>query len=245
MASKMKSTLLTMSLTLLLITGIASALLAYVYTLTKDPITQAENQKKEQALSLVLPKFDNSPLEDTVKIASGVDTLICYIGKNNNEIVGIAVESFTDEGFSGRFSVMVGFLPDGTIYNTMILEHKETPGLGDKMENEKSMSISGSDTTWWSKQFIGKKPEFNTSESDGKKYAEPINIKVSKDGGEIDAITAATISSRAYCNAVNRACATYFKIGELKGKSGGKAHYVLILFLALGLFIFIFKKLNK
>lgn len=245
MASKMKSTLLTMSLALLLVTGAASALLAYVYTLTKEPIENTENAKKEKALSQVLPEFDNSPLEDTVKIGVDGDTLVCYIGRKGDEIVGIAIESFTDLGFSGRFTVMVGFTPDGTIYNSQILEHIETPGLGDKMEKDKSISITAEgDTTWWAEQFNGKKPEFDVSEEGGVNFAQPKNIKVTKDGGEIDGITAATISSRAYCDAINRAYATYFKIGQLKAKSGGKAHYVLILFAILGLFIFIFKKLN-
>ncbi len=245
MAKKMKSNLLTMSLTLFIITTIASSLLAYVYTLTKKPIEDAENMKKKSALSQVLPEFDNNPLEDIEKIPVGVDTLICYKAMRNGEFVGVAVESFTDEGFGGRFTVMVGFTPDGTIYNSQILEHKETPGLGDKMEEAKSTKITADgDTTWWTKQFIGKKPEFKISEQGGVNFALAKNIKVTKDGGEIQAITAATISSRAYCNAVNRASAAYFKIGELKGKSAGKAHYVLIIFVLFGLFVFIFKKLN-
>ncbi len=245
MAKKMKSNLLTMSLSLFIITAIAAALLAYVYNLTKKPIEDAENLKKQAALSQVLPKYDNVPLEDIEKIPVGEDTLVCYIARMGGEPVGVAVESFTDEGFAGRFTVMVGFTPDGTIYNSQILEHKETPGLGDKMEQEKSTSVTPEgDTTWWTKQFNGKKPEYDVTEEGGVNYALAKNIKVKKDGGEIQAITAATISSRAYCNAVNRAYSAYFKIGELKGKSGGKAHYVLILFALFGLFIFIFKKLN-
>jgi len=172
-----------MSLSLLLVSGVSSALLAYVYSLTKDPIAQANNQKKIDALSQVLPEFNNEPIAECYKIPSDGDSLTCYIGKKDDEIVGIAIETYTNIAFGGHFSVIVGFKPDGTIYNTMILEHKETPGLGDKTDKEKSD---------WSNQFNDKDPNV-------------FKLKVKKDGGDVDAITAATISSRAYCDAVSRA----------------------------------------
>ena len=87
---------------------------------------------------------------------------------------------------------MVGFLPDGTIHNISVLEHKETPGLGDKMTKAKSD---------WSVQFNGKDP------SDFK-------LMVTKDGGDVDAITASTISSRAFCDAVDRAYKAYMEGGK-------------------------------
>lgn len=196
MASKMKSTLLTMSLTLLIITGVASALLAYVYTITKDPIAKANKKKKVEALSMVMPEFSNSPIDESFMIASDKDSLTCYIGKKGDEIVGIAIESYTDKAFGGSFQVMVGFTPEGTIYNTMILEHHETPGLGDKTEKEKSD---------WSNQFNDKNPS-------------NFNLTVTKDGGDVVAITAATISSRAYCDAVDRAYNSY--MNEVKTQLG-------------------------
>jgi electron transport complex protein RnfG len=76
---------------------------------------------------------------------------------------------------------MVGLKPDGTIFDTKVLEHQETPGLGTKMMEPR-----------FKDQFVGKNPGTD-------------KIKVKKDGGEIDAITAATISSRAFCDAVMRA----------------------------------------
>jgi electron transport complex protein RnfG len=82
---------------------------------------------------------------------------------------------------------MVGLLPDGSINNISVLEHKETPGLGDKMQKNKSS---------WSEQFNGKNPG-------------SFKLAVTKDGGDVDAITAATISSRAYTDAVKRAYETY------------------------------------
>jgi len=194
MASKMKSNLLTMSLSLLLISALASTLLAYVYSLTKDPIELANKQKKIEALSMVMPEFDNSPLDESIKVKSDGDSLVCYIGKKGDEIIGIAIESYTNIGFSGYISVMVGFKPDGTIFNTVVLQHAETPGLGDKMDKEKSE---------WSNQFNDKNPK-------------DFILKVKKDGGSVDAITAATISSRAYCDAVTRANTAF--VDEIKPK---------------------------
>jgi Na+-translocating ferredoxin:NAD+ oxidoreductase subunit G len=76
---------------------------------------------------------------------------------------------------------MAGFLPDGSIYKVTVLDHKETPGLGTKMTDLK-----------FSRQFLGKNPD-------------SFKLLVKKDGGQVDAITAATISSRAYCDALQRA----------------------------------------
>ena len=193
MAQKIKSTLLTMSLVLFLIGAISAGTLAYVYKLTKDPIERANKQKDIRALSLVLPKFDNSPIDETVKVAGDKDSLTCYIARKDGKIVGVAVKSYTYKGFSGYFSVMVGFDMEGNIINTMMLEHHETPGLGDKADKTK---------TNWSDQFNGKNP--GTS-----------NLKVKKDGGEIDQITAATITSRAYVDAVERAYRAFQEVKNM------------------------------
>ena len=85
---------------------------------------------------------------------------------------------------------MVGFNPDGSIFDIAVLEHKETPGLGDKIERKKSLNKKTLQS--WSSQFKGKNPSQN-------------ELRVTKDGGKIDAITASTITSRAFCDAVNRA----------------------------------------
>ncbi len=196
MAKKLKSTILTMSLVLMIIAAVSSGLLAYVYSLTKDKIEEANKKKKIEALKKVLPEFNNSPIDETFKVATDEDSLTCYVGKKDEDIVGVAIESFTNKGFSGYFSVMIGFQPDGTIYNTMMLEHQETPGLGDKAEKSKSD---------WSNQYNNKNPA-------------DFNIKVKKDGGQIDGITAATISSRAYSDAVQRAYEAF--IDKVKPKLG-------------------------
>jgi len=191
--AKKESTFINMVVALFLVTAIAATSLGYVYELTKEPIALAIAAKKEAAIKKVLPEFDEVKSFKVMPV-SGKDSIEFNEARLNGEIIGTAIETYTDDGFSGRFKIMVGFLPDGTIHNTSLLEHKETPGLGDKMDAKKSK---------FPNQFMGKNPE-------------SFKLTVSKDGGDVDAITAATISSRAFCDAVKRAYETYLKEGGNK-----------------------------
>ena len=192
--SKKDSNLINMFIALLVITFVASASLGGIYELTKEPIAAAKLEKKNNAIRQVIPEFDNSPTDNVYKEAIDGDTLYFYMGMKGDEPVGTAVETFTKLGFSGEIKVMVGFLPDGTINDVAVLEHEETPGLGDKMERKKSD---------WSVQFQGKNPD-------------TFLLSVKKDGGDVDAITASTISSRAFCDAVARAYETFMSINDNK-----------------------------
>lgn len=192
--SKKDSNLKNMFIALLVITFVASASLGGIYELTKEPIAAAKLEKKNNAIRQVIPEFDNSPTDNVYKKAIDGDTLYFYQGMKGEEPVGTAVETFTKLGFSGEIKIMVGFLPDGTINDVAVLEHEETPGLGDKMERKKSD---------WSVQFQGKNPE-------------TFLLSVKKDGGDVDAITASTISSRAFCDAVARAYETFKSINDNK-----------------------------
>lgn len=194
MASKKESNFINMVLTLFLVAAIAAMALGAVYSVTKEPIAIAKQKKLEMAIKAVLPEFDSLKILK-VQDAGGSDSLTFYFTSKNNEPVGVAVNTFTNEGFSGFIEIMVGFLDDGTIYNTAVLSHKETPGLGDKMDKKKSN---------FPDQFSGKNPE-------------DFVLKVKKDGGDVDAITAATISSRAFCDAVSRAYKTLEKEKEKGG----------------------------
>ncbi len=192
--AKKESSFLNMVLTLFLVTGIAGLALGYVYNITKKPIALSKKVKLEKAIKAVVPEFNNEISKDkqTINI-NDKDSVVLYFAKKDDEIVGTAVETYTNKGFSGKFRIMVGFLPDESIYNTSVLEHKETPGLGDKMDAKKSD---------FSKQFINKNPQ-------------NFKLLVKKDKGDVDAITAATISSRAFCDAVQRAYDNY------KNNNGG------------------------
>jgi electron transport complex protein RnfG len=183
-----------MTLTLLMVTLLSSACLGFVYSFTKGPIDNAQNEKINKALSKVLPEFDNRP--SAKKFTREVDggTLTFYPATKGGETVGTAIQTFTKNGFSGQIDLMVGFLSDGTIHGIEVIAHKETPGLGDKMESGKSQ---------FSVQFQGKNPQ-------------DFKLSVEKDGGQVEAITASTISSRAYCDAVQRAYDAFIKEGGAK-----------------------------
>ncbi len=185
-----------MVLSLTLISLGASAGLGFVYEFTMEPIEISVLNKKLNAIRLVVPEFTNNPNDEMFMLPTGAgDSLEVYPAKNGEEVVGYAIRSYTNNGFSGYIGFMVGFTPDGTIYNINVLEHKETPGLGTKMVPDGTP-----DKPEFKDQFKGKKPS-------------EFRLKVKKDGGPVDAITAATISSRAFCDGVQRAYDTFEKGG--------------------------------
>jgi electron transport complex protein RnfG len=188
--AKKESSLANMTLTLLVITLVSSSALGFMYQLTKAPKAAAEAAKQNFAIKAVLPAFDNDPSAEAYNIASstGGDSLTCYPATKDGKPEGIAVKTWTMNGFSGLVRLMVGFDPKGDIIRISVLEQKETPGLGTKMTDAE-----------FKDQFNGKIPP----------------VKVKKDGGDIDAITAATISSRAFTDAVNRAYNSLKAAGKL------------------------------
>jgi len=194
---KKESTFLNMVVTLFLVTLVAATALGFIYEITKGPISEARALKKTNAIREVVPDFTNLPGDELIKLETEGDTLYFYVARQNDEIIGIAVETFTSKGFTGVFRIMVGFTPDGSIHDITVLEHKETPGLGDKMEKRKSLNKTTGLS--WSSQFQDKHPgEFT--------------LAVKQDGGQVDAITASTITSRAFCDAVQRAYDGFIRI---------------------------------
>ena len=171
---------------------LAALALTGVYALTKGPIEQGQKEKKEKALQAVLPDYEGT-VRDTVIVDADNEEIPVHlaIGKDG-ELCGAGIETYTKKAFAGRFDLMVGFDAEGAIVNTEVLKAGETPGLGDKINKDKSD---------FALQFNHQNPaEFQ--------------LVVKKDGGDVDAITAATISSRAYCDAVQRAYDIFMKVKE-------------------------------
>lgn len=186
--AKKESTFINMVYVLFLVAAVAGLALGGVYNLTKEPIELAKKAKIENAIKEVLPEFDELKEAYSVMAIDGnkpKDSLKFTDAYMNGEYVGTAIETYTMKGFSGLIKVMVGLQPDGTISNISVLEHKETPGLGTKMDEPK-----------FKDQYLGKNPA-------------TFNLLVTKDGGDVDAITAATISSRAFSDATDRAYRTF------------------------------------
>ncbi|MDR2858793.1 MAG: RnfABCDGE type electron transport complex subunit G [Mediterranea sp.] len=189
---KLESSLKNMLLVLTGITVISVGLLAYVNELTKDIIVEANKKALNEALKSVVPEFTNNPVGECDTLFSEKDgkktvDFIVYPAKNGDQLVGVAIESVS-LGFGGELKVLVGFDAEGNIYDYSLLSHSETPGLGSKAAD------------WFKEGNKGSIKGLNP----GKKP-----LTVSKDGGEIDAITASTVTSRAFLSAVNKAYAAY------------------------------------
>jgi len=212
---KLESSLKNMLLVLTGVTAISVALLAYVNELTKGPIAEANAKTLNKALKQVLPEFTNNPVGESDTIFSEKDgkkvvDFIVYPAKKGEEWVGSAVESKA-MGFGGELKVLVGFDAEGKIYNYSLLAHAETPGLGSKADKW----FGAYDATKGEKAVtheMSKKSIIGMSPGEGE-------LKVSKDGGQVDAITASTITSRAFLNAINKAYEAY-KTGEVDTVSG-------------------------
>ncbi|MCF6358564.1 MAG: RnfABCDGE type electron transport complex subunit G [Draconibacterium sp.] len=190
--AKRESTFINMVVTLLLVTGIAAASLGYVYELTKGPIAEAKLKAQQEAITKVLPEFDKLGNSYKDLKESGGDSLEFFPAYKNGELVGTAIKTYTKKGFSGFISIMVGIDINGNFSGFEVLEHAETPGLGSKM------NVWFKNTEKPNQNIIGKNPKST-------------KFKVSKDGGDIDAITASTITSRAFLDALNRAYNSYKK----------------------------------
>ncbi len=188
----MKSSLRNMVASLLGITFIASTGVGLVYQVTKEPIAQAAEAATREALTKVLPPFDQTTMESTTIDDLALDI---YTAKSSDDkVVGYAIKSITKQGFAGIIEMMVGFTPEGEVVNVNVLSQNETPGLGTLMADEVNPLLSS---------------------IKGKRLSD-VDLRVKKDGGDVDALTAATISSRAYVDAVSRA----FKAYKNKTKGG-------------------------
>lgn len=166
---------------------VAAAALAALNGVTKEPIAQAQQAKVEQAISAVLPAF--ASLED-----KEVDGHVCHVGLDaEGNMVGAAIEAGNDKGFGGHLQLMVGFGADGNTYGYQILETHETPGLGAKAAQ------------WFQKDGKGNVIGRNPAET---------ALSVKKDGGDIDAISGSTITSRAFLEAVNEAATVFGQLNN-------------------------------
>lgn len=192
--AKLESNFKNMVLVLSGITMFAAVALASVYKATQEPIAASKAAKQQNAINAVLPPFDH--LADApVEMNNGVEiSRVFKAYDKNNVFVGAAVESSSNNGFSGKIAVMVGFDKDGSIVNYSVLQQNETPGLGTKM-------VDWFKTDRNKQSILGKNPE-------------SANLTVSKDGGEVDAITAATISSRAFLFAIRNAYTAFIANNE-------------------------------
>ena len=178
-----------MFLSLTIICVVAGAILAGVNMYTTGPIAATKAAALEAAIKAVTPAFDNKPTEEAyMAVTADGDSLKIYPAKQDGKFVGAAVESNTMKGFGGEIRVIVGFDTEGKLLNYSVLQHAETPGLGAKMQE------------WF-------RTDKNRQSVLGRNLS----------GGDVDAITASTITSRAFLNAVNRAYSAFSGADGLTG----------------------------
>jgi len=184
-----------------LVAAIASGLLSVVYASTKEGIAINQQKKTNAALEQVLPPFDNVPGTDTMTMdAPSGWPVTFYIGRMGDEIVGYAGEVVSPEGFSGDVTVMVGLRADGSVRKVIVTQQTETPGLGTAITDRKIRKTIA-DLINGAAEAVGLPPNAYLDQYDGRK-SEGTAWEVVKDGGDVDAKTGATITSRAVCGAV-------------------------------------------
>ncbi|MBR4845867.1 MAG: RnfABCDGE type electron transport complex subunit G, partial [Bacteroidaceae bacterium] len=192
---KLESSLLNMTVVLTVISVIAGGLLAYVNGVTEGPIREIKEKALADGIKSVLQADD--------AIVQQIDTIDGGISIVYKTDKGTAVQAVNNNAFGGAIKVLVGFDAEGSILGYSVLEHAETPGLGAKAGEWFQQGAKGN--------IIGMHPAKN-------------NLTVSKDGGEVDAITASTITSRAFLGAVNDAYKAYQ--GESVDASSGATQQV-------------------
>ncbi len=197
--AKRESTFINMVVTLFVVTFVAAAILGFVHDLTKDAIELAKAKAQSEAIEKVLPQFET--LGKSFRVATSGDSLEFFPAYIGDELVGVAIKTYTNNGFNGFISIMAGIDNSGNLSGYEVLEHTETPGLGSKMDS------------WFrdadkpNQNLIGKNPG-------------QFRFAVTKDGGSVDAITASTITSRAFLEALSLAFDAWEKEKRISEETG-------------------------
>jgi electron transport complex protein RnfG len=164
---------------------LASTALSISYFATKTPIEESDAKAKRTFLNQVIPAnlYDNNLVKDTISVEpnpliGNKKNIDIYRAKKNNQVIAVIIETIAPDGYSGEIKTLVGIDQEDKILGVRVIIHKETPGLGDYIEIEKSQ---------WIKNFDLK----SLGEMTEKEWA------VKKDGGSFDYVSGATITSRA------------------------------------------------
>jgi electron transport complex protein RnfG len=196
-----------------IICAIASFILAITFTCTEAPIKDAKLRATNEALKSVLPVFDNAPAKEELNIDCSGREVVFYPAKKDGRLVGVAASAVSPKGYSGNLRVIASMTPDGKIMTVIVTEKNETPGLGtvvtDRIEQKTIFTLFKHENG----KSGGLPPNPVLDSFHGKDVASA-PWKVKKDGGDIDSVTGATISSRAVTDAVNTIAEAYAKNRE-------------------------------
>lgn len=175
---------------LALVTLVGAALLSLTERAAREEISANEAAALETRLAAVLPDYDNRPGEDVLTVSApdalGAPQSRIYRARRGGKIVAVAMTVVAPDGYAGPIRLLLGILEDGRISGVRVLSHRETPGLGDPIELERSD---------WILDF------------DGRSLTDPPpeRWRVVRDGGDFDQFTGATITPRAVVAAIHRA----------------------------------------
>ncbi len=217
---KVKVSIVKLTISLGLIAGCSAALMARVYLFTQAPIAARALENTNKALQKLLPEFDNQPAEETITLNSPKNVPVTfYLARKGEELVGTASEIVTGEGFSGDITVMAGLDCKGRITTVLVTRQTETPGLGTVVtERKRKKTIlnlfdepeTGLPPNPVLDQLNGLSEMTVDSVSGATLTQEPEGRwKLRKDGGSLDAVTGATITSRAVVGAVHQIVLTF------------------------------------
>ena len=180
---------------LLLFAVIGTAMVAATYEGTRDRIAANERETPLRKLNQLIPpgSYDNELLDDSIELPAGEladRPLRVYRARLQGQPVAVVMNTIAPDGYSGSIHLLVGINHDGTVAGVRVVAHRETPGLGDGIDEERSDWIYG----------------FN-----GRSLDDPTSARwaVRKDGGVFDQFTGATISPRAVVKAVHAALLYY------------------------------------
>ncbi len=191
----MKTLARSMGIAALILSGFAvvgTGLVAVTYTSTRDIIAEAQRKALEASLNQLVPadRYDNRVTEDRIEVVApawlGTDQPVTvYRARKNGQPVALFATSIAPDGYSGPIQLLIGVYADGTLAGARVLAHKETPGLGDGIDEKRSP---------WILAFAGKSLE----------NPRPDGWKVKKDGGAFDQFTGATVTPRAVVKATRK-----------------------------------------
>ncbi|MDO6695271.1 electron transport complex subunit RsxG [Aliiglaciecola sp. 3_MG-2023] len=189
----MKQSIVSNGLKLTAFALVTTAIIAVTYAVTEDQITEQQIQKRLAILNAIIPNslYDNDIHHDCTKVINtellgSKDPHTVYLARMNNAPSAVAIETTVPDGYSGKIELIVGINMQSEVTGVRVLDHKETPGLGDKIDIR---------ITDWITSFTGK----SVTTENHKDW------QVKKDGGQFDQFTGATITPRAVVKAVKNA----------------------------------------
>ena len=187
------------SFRLMLICAVSALVLSVVSDWTEAPIAAAARRAEMEAVAAVLPPFDNSPDSCAVSMGeAGEEGRTYYVGTRGGSVTGVAVRSSSKNGYGGVIDLMVGVDGAGTVTGVRVLRHSETPGLGANYTQNDLIQ----------RFYVGRR-------------LMSTDWRVKQDGGDIDAVTGATITGRAVAEALHSALRRYDQEKErLRGGIG-------------------------